>query len=136
MWNSIKSQKLKMMGFVGAASVLVIILLLSFGINQQPALADVNMLAAHTQQHELLLSARESEMAEMLMRTNFIEAATVGLNMSYTTAMVNVIGARMLTPEDGKTIALMVTRMVDGLSLENVTVIDDNYSVLFDNSSI
>ena len=108
----------------------------------QDAMADMGMGTTFTQQHETIVRVREGEVANMLMRTNFINAATVGLSVpnvpsfliqatTPATATVNVSGARTLTPEDGEVIALMVSRMVEGLEVENVAVIDDNLNVLF-----
>lgn len=106
------------------------------------AMADMGMGTTHTQQHEAILRARESEVANMLMRTNFINTASVGLALpnvpsfliqatTPASATVNVSGTRTLTPEDGEVIALMVSRMVEGLSPENVAVIDDDLNILF-----
>jgi len=108
----------------------------------QDAMADMGMGTTFTQQHEAILRVREGEVANMLMRTNFINTATVGLSLpnvpsfliqatTPATATVNVAGSRTLTPEDGEVIALMVSRMVEGLDPENVAVIDDNLNVLF-----
>ncbi|MDR2182784.1 MAG: hypothetical protein LBE55_01285 [Clostridiales bacterium] len=108
----------------------------------QDAMADMGMGTTFTQQHEAILRAREGEVANMLMRTNFINMATVGLSIpnvpsfliqatTPATATVNVSGTRTLTPQDGEVIALMVSRMVQGLSVENVAVIDDNLNILF-----
>ena len=106
------------------------------------AMADMGMGTTHTQQHEAILRVREGEVANMLMRTNFISQATVGLSIpnvpsfliqasTPATATVNVSGTRPLTPQDGEVIALMVSRMVEGMSIENVAVIDDNLNILF-----
>jgi flagellar M-ring protein FliF len=106
------------------------------------AMADMGMGTTNTQQHEALLRVREGEVANMLMRTNFINSATVGLDLPNVpsfliqatrpaTATVNVAGSRTLTSEDGEVIALMVSRMVAGLYPENVAVIDDNLNILF-----
>ena len=108
----------------------------------QDAMADMGMGTTFTQQHEAILRVREGEVANMLMRTNFINTAVVGLDLpnvpsfliqatAPATATVNVSGSRTLTPEDGEVIALMVSRMVQGLLAENVAVIDDNLNVLF-----
>ena len=106
------------------------------------AMADMGMGTTHTQQHESILRVREGEVANMLMRTDFISAATVGLSIpnvpsfliqasTPATATVNVTGTRSLTPDDGEVIALMVSRMVEGLVPENVAVIDNNLNILF-----
>jgi len=95
----------------------------------QDAMADLDIGVTSGWQNEAALRLREAEMAEMLMRISSIETATVGLSASYAT--VNVTGSRALTLEDGEIIALMVSRMAEGLSPENVTVIDDNLDVLF-----
>ncbi|MCL2572960.1 MAG: hypothetical protein FWE34_00230 [Defluviitaleaceae bacterium] len=108
----------------------------------QDAMADMGMGTTFTQQHEAILRVREGEVASMLMRQNHINSATVGLSIpnvpsfliqatTPATATVSVSGARVLTPEDGEAIALIVSRMVEGLAIENVSVVDDNLNVLF-----
>jgi len=108
----------------------------------QDAMADMGMGTTHVQQHQAMLRVREGEVANMLMRTDFVNSATVGLSIpnvpsfliqasTPASAAVHVTGSRPLTPENGEVIALMVSRMVEGLSPEHVTVIDENLNVLF-----
>jgi len=86
---------------------------------------------------------REGEIAAMLARISFINSATMRLNIpnvpfyathpvTSATASVQVSGLRPLTPSDGQSIALVVSRMVEGLTLDNITVFDDGLNILFD----
>ena len=92
-------------------------------------------------QHEMILRAREGEANRMLSGVDFITAADVRLHIpnvpvfmqpqTPSTATVRVTPTRRLTPEEGEAIALMVARMVEGLSIENVVVSDNQLNVLF-----
>jgi len=94
------------------------------------------MSAAPPQTQEMLLRwMRAYEMAQTLMLIGFIDTASIQLNALDATVMVNVTGSRTLTPEDGEVIALMVSRMVNDLPYENVTVIDENFNVLWGNTN-
>jgi len=92
-------------------------------------------------QHEALLRVRENDVAIMLEGFDLIASANVGLNIpnvpsfmqaqTPSTASVQVTPTRPLTPDDGEGIAVMVARMVDGLSIEHVVVMDNNLNMLF-----
>jgi len=125
-------------------SALVLVLSFVFGTNWQPAPTDalwsntytfqdamVDLGVISPRQHEAILRVREGEMAAMLMQTNLVDTAAVTLSTLPAMAVVSVSGTCTLTPEDGETIALTVSRMMEGLLPENVMVVDDNLNVLF-----
>ena len=110
------------------------------------AISDSGMGVSATMQHEQIVRARETEVAHTLMGFAHISSADVGLTVPQvplflqpqtpSSAIVRLTGTRTLTPEDGLAAALVASRMVAGLTLENVTVQDENFIILFDNGEM
>ena len=91
-------------------------------------------------QHQMFMRARETEVRDIIMGSGRFNNAHVGLNVPQvptfmqaqtpSTASVR-LDAPGLTPEDAEGVAAMVANMVQGLSIENVTVTDGNFNILF-----
>lgn len=96
-----------------------------------------------TMQNAMLTQADQTRIENMLMQMSNVNVAMVNLDVppshmliaptTPATASVMVSGTN-LTPEIGENIALIVSRSIQGLSLDRVTVMDSSTShILFDN---
>ena len=89
--------------------------------------------------HEMLVREREHEAARILEELEFVASADVRFHIPHenvlddvpTTATVRVVPTRDMTYEDGEAIALMMTRMIDGLDLDGIVVSDNQLNVVF-----
>jgi flagellar M-ring protein FliF len=109
--------------------------------NFDRAIEEAGMGVTSTMQHNMIMRARETEVENALLMMPRVTSVSVELNLpnapmliaptSPATAAVTVIGNN-LTPEDGAAIALITSRAVEGLDINNVSVIDaGNMNILF-----
>jgi len=91
-------------------------------------------------QHQMFLRARETEVRDFLMGSGRFNNVHVGLNVPQVPTFMQAqtpstasirLDAPGLTPEDAEGVAAAVANMVQGLSIENVTVTDSNFNILF-----
>lgn len=108
------------------------------------ALDHVGMGMSANMTHEMMIRTRETEVANALMRLNDINFASVELHIpdvpSFliqspipSTAGIIIGSNRVLIPQDGENIAVLVSRMVRGLTPDGITVMDTNMNMLFTN---
>ncbi|MCL2752602.1 MAG: hypothetical protein FWE44_00455 [Defluviitaleaceae bacterium] len=112
------------------------------GIDWREVFDMAGMGITNTMQHHMIVQATETSIERALIGTGIINSATVTLvvpntpvlirSLSPSSASVIIGGAGRLTPEDGRAVALHVMRSVQGLTLDNITVTDTDFNLLFD----
>jgi len=116
------------------------------GFNFERAIETSGMGVTRGMEHNMIIRARETEITQALMSFSAITGAVVLVNQPNTsmilaptvpaTASVQLEGTN-LTPEMGQTAALITSRSVAGLTVDNVTVTDiTSMHVLFNNGEM
>ena len=110
-----------------------------------PDALDTGIGTTDSERRQMAILATEGDIARMIEATQGINRAIVNVNAPIVrpfdqtapppTAVIQVSTSRSFTADEGRNFALMAAHSINGLTLENVVVFDQNARTLFNGSN-